>query len=214
MNYSIQPLRPLIVVVLALSLFFKFPPREEISLEASPLSSRIIARFILISSEEKDAERQSRPKKKSWFRSSNRQSTETRSFSPHPFSRVNAKALRSLTIERGIAAGWRFVYSRYGNSSLSSGSVSHGRLPRYTKHRSSTSSALELARYIIFRIYYRLFVSVQNGQAKIASRNPVPFLFFTTGAYRSFTGILKRGKKKKKKDKGEERGGKTRGKKA
>lgn len=134
--------------------------------------------------------------------------------SPHPFSRVNAKALRSLTIERGIAAGWRFVYSRYGNSSLSSGSVSHGRLPRYTKHRSSTSSALELARYIIFRIYYRLFVSVQNGQAKIASRNPVPFLFFTTGAYRSFTGILKRGKKKKKKDKGEERGGKTRGKKA
>lgn len=105
MNYSIQPLRPLIVVVLALSLFFKFPPREEISLEASPFSSRIIARFILISSEEKDAERQSRPKKKSWFRSSNRQSTETRSFSPHPFSRVNAKALRSLTIERGGSSG-------------------------------------------------------------------------------------------------------------
>lgn len=67
MNYSIQPLRPLIVVVLALSLFFKFPPREEISLEASPLSSRIIARFILISSEEKDAERQSRPKKNRGF---------------------------------------------------------------------------------------------------------------------------------------------------
>ena len=65
-------------------------------------------------------------------------------------------------------------------------------------------SALELARYIIFKIYYRLFVSVQNGQAKIASRNPVPFLFFTTGAHRSFTGILKREEKKEDGDKKEE----------
>lgn len=93
---------------------------------------------------------------------------------------------------------WRFVYSRYGNSSLSSEEAFLMERRLASLHETPFEHQLELARYVIFRIYYRLFVTVQNGQAKIASRKPSPpFLFFTTGSHQFLhEGILKRGGKK------------------
>lgn len=90
-------------------------------------------------------------------------------FVPHPFSRETPKALRSLTIERLVARdGALCIRVTVILHCLQEAFLMEGCLVTRNTVRAHPAP-FELARYIIFRIYYRLFVIVQNGQAKIAS---------------------------------------------